>query len=74
MKKVLLIMLFALPLAVSAEPLEFVKADANADAMVDAAEFANSGVEGQKLEELDKDKDGALSKKEYDVVLEEECD
>ena len=56
-----------------AEPKEFKKVDANADGMVDSAEFANSGVE-KPMAELDKNKDGKLSKKEYEVVLEEECE
>lgn len=56
-----------------AEPKEFKKADANADGMVSSAEYANSGAE-KAMAELDTDKNGSLSQKEYDVLLEEECD
>ena len=56
-----------------AAPVKFKAADANADGFVDAAEFAKSGGK-QELTKLDKDKDGKLSKKEYSVVLEEECE
>jgi hypothetical protein len=56
-----------------AAPAEFKKADANADGMVDAAEYAKSGA-AKPMAEIDKDKNGSLSKKEYDVLLEEECD
>ena len=56
-----------------AEPKAFKAADANADGMIDAGEFAKAGVE-TAMAELDKDKNGSLSKKEYEVVLEEECE
>ncbi len=56
-----------------AEPKEFKNADANADGMIDSAEYANSGAE-KPMAELDKDKNGSLSQKEYDALLEEECD
>ena len=59
--------------AALAAPIKFKAADVNADGFVDAAEFAKSGVK-QELTKLDKDKDGKLSKKEYSVVLEEECE
>ena len=59
--------------AALAEPKEFIKADANADGIVDVAEYANSGIEEKKFEELDKDKDGKLNKEEYSAAL-EECD
>jgi hypothetical protein len=57
-----------------AAPLSFKKADANADGSVDAEEFAASGVKGKKMADLDKDGDGKLSKKEYSVVLDEDCE
>lgn len=57
-----------------AAPKSFKKADANGDGMVDATEFADAGVKGKELAKLDKDGDGSLSKKEYSVVLEEECE
>lgn len=56
-----------------AAPVSFKKADANGDGMVDAAEFANSGVK-RKMESLDRNKDGTLDKKEYSVVLDEDCE
>lgn len=55
-----------------AEPASFKKADANGDGMVDAAEFANSGVE-KKMGELDKNGDGKLDNKEYSAALDEDC-
>lgn len=57
-----------------AAPVSFKKADSNADGAVDAAEFANSGVEGKKMAELDKDGDGKLDKKEYSAALDEDCE
>ena len=57
-----------------AAPLSFKKADANGDGSVDAAEFANSGVKNKKMEKLDKDGDGKLSKKEYSAALDEDCE
>lgn len=65
--------LFATSMAV-AEPMSFKKADANADGAVDAAEFANSGVESKKMAELDKDGDGKLTNKEYSAALDEDCE
>lgn len=59
--------------AALAEPKEFPKADANGDGIIDMDEFAKSGVEEKKFAELDKDKDGKLSKEEYSAAL-EECD
>lgn len=57
-----------------AAPLSFKKADANGDGSVDADEFAASGVKGKTMADLDKDGDGKLSKKEYSVVLDEDCE
>lgn len=62
---------FASSLAFAA-PLSFAKADANGDGVVDAEEFAASGVT-MEFSKLDKDGDGKLSKKEYSVALEEDC-
>jgi hypothetical protein len=77
MKKLLLpaVTLFTLLTAsVSfAEPVEFKQADANADGMVDQAEFANSGIK-KKMADLDSNKDGKLNADEYEVVFEEECE
>ena len=56
-----------------AEPAAFKKADANGDGMIDSAELAKSGVK-KKLAELDVNKDGKLSKGEYEIVFEEECE
>ena len=78
MKKSELLVAIAAALLVSgaafAEPLSFKKADANSDGMLDASEFANSGVKDRKMEKLDKDGDGKLSKKEYSAALEEDCE
>ncbi len=60
--------------AALAEPKAFDKVDANGDGMINTAEFANSGVEGQTLAKLDKDGNGSLNEDEYSVVLEEECE
>ncbi|MDJ0740298.1 MAG: hypothetical protein QNJ91_11305 [Gammaproteobacteria bacterium] len=65
--------LFATSVALAA-PVSFKKADANADGSIDASEFAASGVEGKTMEKLDKDGDGKLNKKEYSVVLDEDCE
>ena len=56
-----------------AAPVSFKKADANGDGMVDATEFANSGVK-KKMEKLDKNGDGQLDKKEYSAALDEDCE
>lgn len=56
-----------------AAPVSFKKADANGDGSVDAEEFANSGME-KKMEGLDKDGDGMLSRKEYSAGLDEDCE
>jgi hypothetical protein len=56
-----------------AEPKEFKAADANGDNIIDNAEFANSGLEDKKFEEVDTDKNGKLSEEEYTAAL-EECD
>jgi hypothetical protein len=60
--------------AALAAPAKFAKADANGDGAVDATEFAESGVKNRKFENLDKDGDGKLSKKEYSAALEEDCE
>ena len=54
----------------------FKKADANKDKFVDEKEFGKAKAAGVKktLAELDKDKDGKLSKEEYSVILEEDCE
>ncbi|HOP15345.1 MAG TPA: hypothetical protein PLX99_01995 [Gammaproteobacteria bacterium] len=64
--------LFATSVAVAA-PMKFVKADANGDGAVDAAEFAASGMK-KDMAKLDKDGDGKLSKKEYSAGLDEDCE
>lgn len=56
-----------------AEPKTFKEVDTNSDGMLDAAEFAISGVE-KTLKSLDSDKNGNLNEDEYSVVLEEECE
>lgn len=59
--------------AAYAEPKEFKAVDVNGDGSVDAAEYANSGVEEATFKELDTNKDGNLSKDEYSAAL-EDCD
>jgi hypothetical protein len=56
-----------------AAPVSFKKADANGDGMVDAEEFANSGVK-KKMADLDKNGDGKLDNKEYSAALDEDCE
>ena len=56
-----------------AAPKSFKKADANADGFVDATEYADSGAK-KELASLDKDGDGKLDKKEYSVLLSEDCE
>lgn len=54
----------------------FKKADADGNKFVDEKEFMlakKAGVE-KTLAELDKNKDGKLSKDEYMVILDEECE
>jgi Ca2+-binding EF-hand superfamily protein len=63
--------LLASSLALAAPPT-FSKADANGDGVVDAEEFAASGIE-RKFEKLDKNGDGTLDKKEYAAVFDEDC-
>ena len=62
-------------LAVAAPPA-FKAVDANGDESLDATEFvkATEGGVKKKFEELDKDGDGKLSKKEYSVVLDADCE
>jgi hypothetical protein len=69
---VALIALLTSSLALAA-PASFDKADASGDGVVDAEEFAASGME-KELEKLDKDGDGKLSKKEYSAGLDEDCE
>jgi opacity protein-like surface antigen len=57
----------------AAQPPKFNKADANGDGFVDEAEYTASKAKA-KFAKLDKDKDGKLSKKEYNVIFEEECE
>jgi len=54
----------------------FKEADADESGFVDDKEFVKTTEAGIKktLAELDKDEDGKLSKKEYSVILEEECE
>lgn len=49
-----------------AEPKEFGPADANGDGIVDKAEFAAQKFEGTTFEEADLNKDGKISKDEYE--------
>ena len=55
---------------------EFKAVDVNKDKSVDEAEFAAATTAGVKktLIELDTDKDGKLSRKEYSVVLDADCE
>ena len=55
---------------------EFKAIDVNKDKSVDDAEFAAATAAGVKktLKELDTDKDGKLSWKEYSVVLDADCE
>ena len=65
--------LLASSVALAAEPPKFKKADANGDGTIDAAEYKATKAEA-KFAKLDKDKSGSLSKKEYEVIFEEECE
>lgn len=56
-----------------AAPAKFAKADANGDGVLDAEEFAASGMK-KKMEKLDKDGDGKLSEKEYKAGMDEDCE
>ena len=62
--------------AYAADVPDFKKADVNGDKSLDASEFAAATAAGVKktLEELDTDKDGKLSRKEYSVVLDADCE
>ena len=55
---------------------EFKAIDVNKDKSLDEAEFAAATAAGVKktLKELDTDKDGKLSRKEYSVVLDADCE
>jgi len=62
--------------AFAAETPTFKQADADESGFVDDKEFAKTteaGIE-KTLAELDGDKDGKLSKDEYSVILEEDCE
>lgn len=63
----------AASVAFAADPPKFKKADTNGDGAVDAAEYANTGIEG-KFEKWDEDEDGKLSKEEYGAALGEDCE
>lgn len=56
-----------------AAPAKFDKADANGDGKVDATEYAASGAK-KEMANLDKDGDGSLSKKEYSMLFDEDCE
>jgi len=62
--------------AYAADIPDFKKVDVNGDKSLDAAEFSKATEAGVKktLEELDTDKDGKLSRKEYSVVLDADCE
>ena len=62
--------------AFAAEIPDFKKADVNGDKALDATEFKAATAAGVKktFEELDTDKDGKLSEKEYSVVLDADCE
>lgn len=53
-----------------ADPKEFKDADVNGDGFLDAAEFANAGVDDE-YKEFDGNGDGKVSKDEYVEKLEE---
>lgn len=55
---------------------EFVKADADGNKFVDEKEFAVTRAAGvkQSFAKIDENKDGKLSKDEYSILLEEECE
>ncbi len=54
------------------EKPKFEAADANGDGMVDASEFAATGIE-RDFGELDADGNGSLNGDEYAAALEEDC-
>jgi hypothetical protein len=58
--------------AFAAEKPKFEAADANSDGMVDASEFAATGIE-KDFGELDADGNGSLNSDEYAAALEEDC-
>jgi hypothetical protein len=58
--------------ALAAEKPNFEGADTNGDGMVDATEFAATGIE-KEFGSLDADGDGSLNKDEYAAALEEDC-
>jgi Ca2+-binding EF-hand superfamily protein len=55
---------------------DFKKVDVDKNKSIDEAEFAKATAAGVKksLKELDTDKDGKLSRKEYSVVLDADCE
>lgn len=55
---------------------KFEAVDTNGDKSLDADEFSKATAAGVKktFAELDKNKDGKLSKEEYSVVLDEDCE
>ena len=66
--------------SIAAEPAkkipDFKKADVNGDKSLDESEFAAATAAGVKktFVQLDTDKDGKLSRKEYSVVLDADCE
>ena len=62
--------------AMAAEAPDFADMDANDDSSIDTAEFdkaKNDGVE-MTFAEADADKDGKISKEEYEAIKEPDCD
>jgi len=55
---------------------DFKKVDVDKSKSIDEAEFAAATAAGVKksLKDLDTDKDGTLSRKEYSVVLDADCE
>ncbi|MEE9339808.1 MAG: hypothetical protein V3U87_17185 [Methylococcaceae bacterium] len=62
--------------AMAAEAPDFAAMDANEDSSIDAAEFDKAKNDGVKktFNEADADKDGKISKEEYGVIKEPDCD
>ena len=62
--------------AYAADIPDFKKTDVDKSKSIDEAEFAAATAAGVKksLKDLDTDKDGKLSRKEYSVVLDADCE